>query len=145
MLVVNMHVTTNYFLLSWLQGELCSWILTIFFQRSPQTGGCRIMPTENVAKRKEPILSETLGFRDEKLRALAVLLSHSMRQSSKWYPGLALFLIFIHKMKQSIFFLLLYNMKNKFQLPCFFLRLNTVINFYSMLPSMLRVCLWCFQ
>lgn len=99
-----MHVTTNYFLLSWLQGELCSWILTIFFQRSPQTGGCRIMPTENVANRKEPILSETLGFRDEKLRALAVLLSHSMRHSSKWYPGLALFLIFIHKMKQSIFF-----------------------------------------
>lgn len=41
------------------------------------------MPTENVANRKEPILSETLGFRDEKLRALAVLLSHSMRHSSK--------------------------------------------------------------
>lgn len=79
-----MHVTTNYIFPPWLQWELCvPEFLPVFSAHRLEIVESTACPLKMLPKEERRFFSETLGFSDEKLRDLAVLLLHSVERSLK--------------------------------------------------------------
>ena len=79
-----MLVSTN-FLLSWLQWNLCVPGFSSGFSEKPTAWRIKIQQHahQHQCQKKGANVSETLGYRNEKLRGLAVVIMRSMWHSHK--------------------------------------------------------------